>query len=82
MPMDLHINGITRKIENADIIRGYHPHPNVNFRSTAQKVVQMLTAVLRKNIIPVTIRVKIAIITQTEKQLTEEYSMSELMAAT
>ena len=77
---DLHANITRRKIENADIICGYHTHPHVDSRNTARKVARLLAAALQKNIRPVISAVKIPMITQAERQLTQEFPMSELMA--
>jgi len=80
--MDLHANVTRRKIENADVIDGLHTHPHVDSRETAQRVAHMLLAALRGEVRPVMSAVKIPMITPAETQLTYEYPMKELMAAT
>ncbi len=80
--MDLHANITRRKIENADIIRGYHTHPHVDSRETGQKVAEMLVAALQKEINPVMSAVKIPMITPAETQISEEYPLRELMDVT
>jgi len=80
--MDLHANITRRKIENANFIRGQHTHPHVDSRETAQRVAEMLRATLRGEVRPVMSAVKMPMITPAETQLTEEYPMKELMAAT
>ena len=80
--MDLHANITRRKIENADLIRGYHTHPHVDGRETAQKVAEMLISALRGETRPVMSAIKIPMITPAETQLTEEYPMRELMELT
>ena len=77
--LDLHGNITRRKIENADVIRGYHTHPHLDSRETAQKVAQILLATLRGEVHPFMSAVKIPMITPAETQLTEEYPMRELM---
>ncbi len=80
--MDLHACITRRKIENADIIRGYHTHPHVDGRETAQKVAKMLVAAVRGETRPVISAVKIPMITPAETQLSEQYPLKELMDLT
>ncbi len=80
--MDLHGNITRRKIENADIIRGFHTHPHVDGPQTARRVAEMLLAALRNEVRPVMSAVKIPMITPAETQLTEEWPMKELMDLT
>lgn len=80
--MDLHANITQRKIENANIIRGYHTHPHIDARETAQKVAEMLVSTLQKEIEPVMSAIKIPMFTPAHTQLCEEYPMKELMDMT
>jgi len=80
--MDLHGNITKRKIENADVIDSLHTHPHVDSRETAQRVAEVLRATLRGEVRPIMSAVKMPMITPAETQLTEEYPMRELMAAT
>jgi len=80
--MDLHANMTRRKVENADLIRGQHTHPHVDSQETGRRVAEMLAAALRGEARPVMSAVKMPMITPAETQLTYEYPMKELMAAT
>ena len=80
--LDLHANITRRKIENADMIRGYHTHPHVDGRETARQVAGMLLATLREEIAPVMSAVKIPMITPAETQLSEEGPLRDLMELT
>ena len=80
--MDLHANITRRKVENADMIRGYHTHPHVDGRETARKVAGMLLATIREEISPVMSAVKIPMITPAETQLSEQGPLKDLMELT
>jgi len=80
--MDLHANITRRKVEDVDVIDGLHTHPHVDTRRTGQRVARTFLAALRGEVKPVISGVKIPMITPAETQLTEEYPMKELMAAT
>ena len=80
--MDLHANITQRKIENSDIICGYHTHPHVDSRETAQKVAEILVSTLKEGIRPVMSSVKIPMFTPAHTQISDEYPMKELMDVT
>lgn len=80
--MDLHANITRRKIENADILRGYHTHPHVDGPETARRVARILLASLQGEAEPVLSAIKIPMITPAETQLTEEYPLKDLMELT
>ena len=80
--MDLHANITRRKIENADILRGYHTHPHVDTRETARRVAEMLIAALQGKTEPVLSAIKVPMITPAETQLTEEHPLKDLMELT
>jgi microcystin degradation protein MlrC len=79
---DLHANITKLKIENVNIIRGYHTHPHIDARETAQEVAKMLLKTLRKEIDPVIVAVKLPMFTPAHNQLTEKYPMKELIEIT
>lgn len=80
--MDLHANITRRKVEHADVLRGYHTHPHVDGRETAQRVAQIVLAALRGEVRPVMSAVKIPMVTPAETQLTEEPPLRDLMDLT
>jgi microcystin degradation protein MlrC len=80
--MDLHANITQRKIENADLIRGYHTHPHVDGIETARRVAEMLVAAVQGETRPTMSAIKIPMITPAETQLTEEHPLQDLMDLT
>ncbi len=80
--MDLHANITQTKIENMDILRGYHTHPHTDARETAQKVAKMLLSTLNGDIKPVVAAVKIPMLTPAHNQLTDVYPMKQLVETT
>jgi microcystin degradation protein MlrC len=80
--MDLHACITRRKIENADLLRGYHTHPHVDGAETARLVAEMLLLALKGRTRPVISAVKIPMITPAETQLSEEYPLKDLMELT
>lgn len=78
--MDMHGNVTREKIENADLIDGYHTHPHVDFFATGQRVARTLLAAVRGEVKPVMSAVKIPMFPTCELNLTEEYPFRELMA--
>ena len=80
--MDLHANITRRKVEQADVLRGYHTHPHVDGRETARRVAQIVLAALRGEVRPVMSAVKVPMVTPAETQLTEEPPLRDLMDLT
>ncbi|MGQ9655965.1 MAG: M81 family metallopeptidase, partial [Thermodesulfobacteriota bacterium] len=80
--MDLHANITRRKVEHADVLRGYHTHPHVDGRETAQRVAQIVLAALQGEVRPVMSAVKIPMVTPANTQLTEEPPLRDLMDLT